>query len=317
VLFRFSAPAAVAVLLAWSVMVPRVSAHAGYAGSSPTVDAVLTSAPTEVWVQFSEAVTASSLLTVTDAAGNRVDRGDSRLDPANPQRLWVSLHPLGPGRYTVHYTVTSREDGHTSTDSFGFTVAGMPSQPAAAPTATGAAAVAPAPAAPAGAASPASGHNEQAVAEADPTRVRVLADDPAGPVHSHMRVHRHGDRLRVQVPVTNHLHGPINSLEVHIVPPHGTQYLGSATDDGDVAQWDGAVARYYVPFLGGDGRLGPYNLDLRIHQPDPHHPHPTLTTRVWLRYQHDGVWEAYTSTLVIENPLEPGGAAAPAASGGH
>jgi hypothetical protein len=71
--------------------------------------------------------------------------------------------------------------------------------------------------------------------------------------------------------------------------------------------------------MAADSRLGPYELDLRVNQPNHQDPHPTLATRVWLRFQHDGQWMSYTSTLTIENPLEPGAArgASATSGGGH
>lgn len=46
---------------------------------------------------------AFSSVTVTNAAGNRVDDGKIAVDPHNAQELRVALQPLAPGVYGVHW----------------------------------------------------------------------------------------------------------------------------------------------------------------------------------------------------------------------
>jgi methionine-rich copper-binding protein CopC len=63
-------------------------------------------------------------LRVLDADGNQVDNGDARLDQGDPNRkqVVVSVPTLGPGTYTVSYTASSSDDGHTASDSYQFTI---------------------------------------------------------------------------------------------------------------------------------------------------------------------------------------------------
>jgi copper resistance protein C len=59
---------------------------------------------------------------VRDSAGARVDQG-ARVDPANRSLMRVSLKPLRPGSYKVHWRVLS-VDTHTTEGSFSFQVGG-------------------------------------------------------------------------------------------------------------------------------------------------------------------------------------------------
>jgi methionine-rich copper-binding protein CopC len=80
-------------------------------------------APTEVRLWFTEPLEpAFSQVSVLDAKGERVDRDDRRLNPANPQQLSISLRPLGAGRYRVVWRVVS-VDTHVTEGDFGFEIA--------------------------------------------------------------------------------------------------------------------------------------------------------------------------------------------------
>jgi copper resistance protein C len=109
---------AIAVLLAAGL----ASAHAFLDRASPAVGATV-AAPKEISIWFTEQVEpAFSAIEVTDAAGNRVDRGGTHPDPANRMLLHVALKPLTPGAYKVKWHVVS-VDTHRTQGDFGFTVA--------------------------------------------------------------------------------------------------------------------------------------------------------------------------------------------------
>lgn len=101
-------------------------AHAELVESTPADGETRDQAPDTVVARFSEEVVADgSSLVVTDADGNVVDQGDSRLDTSDAQRttLVVSLRDdLGSGTYTVAWTAVAA-DGHPQTGTFSFTVA--------------------------------------------------------------------------------------------------------------------------------------------------------------------------------------------------
>jgi copper transport protein len=110
------------MLFAWVGVTP-VQAHALLDRSIPEANAMLTRAPAQVELYFSEAVTPKlSKISVLDATGKAVDAGDSRVDPADGTHLAVTLQPLSDGVYTVVWTAISAADGHQTSGSFPFAV---------------------------------------------------------------------------------------------------------------------------------------------------------------------------------------------------
>jgi copper resistance protein C len=80
-------------------------AHAFLDHASPLVGSAVRTAPREVVLWFTENLEpAFSRVTVQNAAGARVDRGNSR---ASGNQLRVSLGALGPGTYRVVWRVVS------------------------------------------------------------------------------------------------------------------------------------------------------------------------------------------------------------------
>jgi len=76
-----------------------------------------------VTLWFTEKVKpAFSSVTVTNAAGNRVDDGKIAVDPHNAQELHVALQPLAPIVYEVHWHRLSA-DKHQTQGQFSFIVA--------------------------------------------------------------------------------------------------------------------------------------------------------------------------------------------------
>jgi methionine-rich copper-binding protein CopC len=122
--FRITAGLTLALL--GCLMAPQlVGAHARYDRSDPPADTVVVAAPQQLRVWFTqELVTRGSSLQVVDAAGNRVDQGDSRVDLNDPDRklMLVSLMPLADGVYTVNWRSVSAEDGDDAEGSFRFGV---------------------------------------------------------------------------------------------------------------------------------------------------------------------------------------------------
>ena len=98
-------------------------AHVFLKSSQPAANQVIVQAPAQVVLTFSDSVTATgNTITVTDAAGSHVDKGDSAQDSVNPAVVKVSLNNLPAGVYTVAYHVVSAADGHVTEDSFKFGV---------------------------------------------------------------------------------------------------------------------------------------------------------------------------------------------------
>jgi copper resistance protein C len=110
------------VLLAFAV--PAASAHAFLDHASPAVGSSVPTAPPAVTIWFTQDLEpAFSSMTVTNAAGQRVDVGNVRVVPGQPDALQVGLKPLLPGTYTVSWHVVS-VDTHPTQGTFTFDVGG-------------------------------------------------------------------------------------------------------------------------------------------------------------------------------------------------
>jgi methionine-rich copper-binding protein CopC len=96
-------------------------AHAFLDRAEPHVGSSVSSAPRQVSLWFTQNLEpAFSGAEVRDAAGARVDQG-ARVDPANRGVMRISLKPLRPGSYKVHWRVLS-VDTHTTEGTFSFQV---------------------------------------------------------------------------------------------------------------------------------------------------------------------------------------------------
>jgi copper resistance protein C len=83
---------------------------------------MLSSPPTRVVLWFNERLEAQfSRLSVWNAEGQQVDRGDVQVGPDDGKRLSVGIPTLPAGSYTVKYRVLS-VDGHIVEAEFPFTV---------------------------------------------------------------------------------------------------------------------------------------------------------------------------------------------------
>ncbi len=121
---------AVAVVLMLS-SVSVAYAHPQIVSAEPAPDAQLDAAPSSVRIAFNEPIEeAFASVTVLDATGRAVDRGDSGRSPDDPRVLQVSLPSLDPGVYTVAWQAVGR-DGHLVRGYFTFTILGAPPAPAA------------------------------------------------------------------------------------------------------------------------------------------------------------------------------------------
>ena len=117
----------VVILVSTSLLGARARvtlAHAFPERADPRVGSVVQSSPDTVRIWFDgELEPAFCQVTVTDGSGQRVDRGDARVDPNGRRVLQVSVPTLAPGTYSVHWVVLSI-DGHRTTGDFRFTVKG-------------------------------------------------------------------------------------------------------------------------------------------------------------------------------------------------
>lgn len=97
----------------------EASAHAMLDHAEPRVGNKVAATPLEVTLWFTQKLEpAFSTITVTDAAGQRVDTGKTRVSGS---QMSVSLRPGGSGTYRVNWHVLSM-DSHTTDGSFTFQV---------------------------------------------------------------------------------------------------------------------------------------------------------------------------------------------------
>jgi copper resistance protein C len=97
----------------------EATAHAMLDHAEPRVGNKVAAPPREVTLWFTQKLEpAFSSVTVTNAAGERVDSGKTRV---NGTQMSVSLRPGGTGTYHVNWRVLS-VDTHTTDGSFTFQV---------------------------------------------------------------------------------------------------------------------------------------------------------------------------------------------------
>jgi methionine-rich copper-binding protein CopC len=94
-------------------------AHAFLDHAEPRVGSTVPSAPKEVVLVFTQKVEAAfSSVEVSDANGARVDQGKPQVSATT---MRISLKPLPPGTYKVHWQILS-VDTHTTEGNFTFQV---------------------------------------------------------------------------------------------------------------------------------------------------------------------------------------------------
>jgi hypothetical protein len=105
-----------------ALLASSVWAHALLQKSEPARRAMLSRAPAQVRLWFSERLEpAFCSLSVHDPAGRPVTEEAARVSVEDPKLLELRLPALGAGTYTVRYKVLS-VDGHTVKASYRFTV---------------------------------------------------------------------------------------------------------------------------------------------------------------------------------------------------
>jgi len=110
---------ALAVLLGGAV---GAGAHAFLERADPRVGSTVRNPPAQVRLWYTEGLEpAFSSVQVVNEAGQRVDKGDSQVDPSNPALLRISLPALPPGNYKVIWRVLS-VDSHVTEGDFTFRV---------------------------------------------------------------------------------------------------------------------------------------------------------------------------------------------------
>ena len=105
-------------------ILPEVGfAHATPLQYVPAASSVLSKAPAEVQIRFSERVEPrASSIVVLAPDGSRADLSNSGPDRADPRIYRVGLKDGGAGSYTVSWEVISSDDGHFTKGAYVFSV---------------------------------------------------------------------------------------------------------------------------------------------------------------------------------------------------
>jgi copper transport protein len=116
-----------AAAAAASLALPAAAwAHAALLQTTPVASRVVTPAPKEVALRYSEPVEPRfAIISVTDAGGAKETTGAPRRSPANADTLVVPLKKLSEGWYLVYWRVIS-VDGHPVRGAFTFAVGPNP-----------------------------------------------------------------------------------------------------------------------------------------------------------------------------------------------
>lgn len=121
---RFSAIFRVFCLSLLIAALPEFAfAHATPIQYVPAASSVLSQAPKEIQIHFSERVEPRvSSITVLAPDGSRADLSNSAADPADPRVYRVGVKDSGAGTYTVLWQVISADDGHFAKGAYVFSV---------------------------------------------------------------------------------------------------------------------------------------------------------------------------------------------------
>lgn len=107
------------ILLLLLLATGQASAHAFLERADPRVGNKVATPPHQVTLWFTEKLeTAFSTITVTNAAGQRIDTGKARV---SGNQMSISVRPGGTGTYRVNWHVLSA-DTHTTDGDFTFQV---------------------------------------------------------------------------------------------------------------------------------------------------------------------------------------------------
>ncbi len=118
-----------AVLFVLALVQPAlVSAHAKLISSNPANGAALAAMPATIVAVYDEELkTIGPFITVTNAAGQQVDAGDSKVDlnDVDHKTIMATLKPgLGAGTYTIHWQAITADDNGVTQGTIVFTVQG-------------------------------------------------------------------------------------------------------------------------------------------------------------------------------------------------
>ena len=113
---------AVATALVSAIATPGALAHTKLESSMPQANSVVSPAPGQVRLQFSDPLELPfSKVKLVDERGAVIEPGKIAIDPANPKALVATTPGLHAGSYRVQWSTVTR-DGHKVKGEFSFQV---------------------------------------------------------------------------------------------------------------------------------------------------------------------------------------------------
>lgn len=130
-IIALGASALLLVALAFNLYVPLAQAHAQILSCTPGIGETVAKAPDMVTCKTSEAMDPKgSSLSVVDATGMMVDKGDSKVDLNDPDRVTIAVSldtaMVKDGVYTVKWKTLSAADNDSAEGAFQFAVGAQP-----------------------------------------------------------------------------------------------------------------------------------------------------------------------------------------------
>ncbi len=111
-----------AIAVVSTISAPAALAHAKLEASTPQANSVVSPAPAQVRLQFSEPLELPfSKIKLVDEKGAVVEPSKIAVDPANPKALVANTPGLHAGAYRVQWSTVTR-DGHKVKGEFNFQV---------------------------------------------------------------------------------------------------------------------------------------------------------------------------------------------------
>ena len=125
---RLGVAAAAIAAAAWTLaLAAPASAHALLRASDPAAGAVLSAAPSQVVITFTEAPDPQlSSIQLLDSTGAVVSKQRAEPVPGDPRQLRLPLPNLPDGPYTVAWRTVSKVDGHVTAGSYAFGIGVSP-----------------------------------------------------------------------------------------------------------------------------------------------------------------------------------------------
>lgn len=121
----------------------------------------------------------------------------------------------------------------------------------------------------------------------------------------HMTATINGDTITYVTMLENRNSHAVHELEIFVKVPHGTTYVESwaGHDDTNRGVFTGSEVKWFNSQIAGNAQLGPFVLVVKVNPARGEHPHQTLTTKAYVRWNKSVAGDALDD-LTMANPLQ-------------